>query len=165
MFRWILLLIPHILHAQNECVGTHSVTISDRRPYFTDKTIFEQQLLANARIRLVHQTLGTTVQQTIRIYQEGSRTVYKIVQSSTTQEVHAKITNECYNIVYRERTTYITLSGTPVTIPVMSYMAKEQYLRTIPYDISSPAVTPEPISIPRVLFLIPFYIAYVLAYQ
>lgn len=115
--RWsLLLLVPQLLSAQTVCGvmdGMSVVQVSDNRGWFVDKQLFEQELIAAARIKLIQQSVGSNVQQTFHVYQEGSRTVHKTVQSSTYQVAQATLTNECYHITYNGRTATITLSATP----------------------------------------------------
>lgn len=124
---WAVILIPQLLHAQSNCTDSPIVRVTDRRGWFVDKTAFEQQLLSQARIKLIQETLGSNVQQTFHVYQEGSRTVYKTTQSSTYQVVQATLTNECHNITYDGRTATVVLSASliprndvPLTPPQFS---------------------------------------------
>lgn len=113
--RWsLLLLVPNFFNAQPVCTthdGVSTVQVSNRRGLFEDKTQFEQELLTTARVKLIEQTVGSNVQQTVHIYQEGSRTVYKNAQSSTYQVVQARLMNECYHITYDGRYATVVLTA------------------------------------------------------
>lgn len=110
----ILLLIPNLLLAQNTCqlvydADAHSVIISEKRPYFTNKDVFEQQLLMNARVKLSQEVLGVTVQQTIQVYQQGNKTVSTVMQVGTRNNVYAKFIKECYKLTYDGRVATLRL--------------------------------------------------------
>ena len=66
--RWsLLLLVPNLLNAQTVCTphGGTIIQVSNRRGLFEDKTQFEQELLTTARVKLIEQTVGSNVQQTV----------------------------------------------------------------------------------------------------